>query len=151
MSRGMEARIQISLLGIDVLMHDFSAREGRRSDGGKAAEVKNLASVGGLAHGFDFEDGGVLTGDVGGDGSGIEGLAAALHVENGGVGDEGMFDVGGVFEEGLVRVWEGGDGYDGEDFGGVEELVSILLIDEFGWFGHLMICQCVLEHPRRDT
>ncbi|TGO11157.1 hypothetical protein BTUL_0116g00220 [Botrytis tulipae] len=81
MSRGTEARKQIPFLGIEMLMHDLFTLEMRYSDGGKAAEVENLASVSGLTHGLDFECRGALTGDVGCHDSGVEGLTAALHVE----------------------------------------------------------------------
>ncbi|TGO68210.1 hypothetical protein BOTNAR_0028g00230 [Botryotinia narcissicola] len=86
-----------------MLMHDFFALEMRYSDGGKPGEVEDLACVSGLTDELDFEGEVALTGDVGGHGSGVEGLTDVLHVEM----VEAVIRACEMSEESLRNAWSG--------------------------------------------
>ena len=128
MTGRMVARVEQALLGIDILRDLVSgAKNGRRV--GEAAEMQDLAlGDGAQTHHLHVKAGsGVAHHDAH-----IRRLAAALGVEDGGVGDDDVVFIPGLLEQASVGLFERCDGLERRDGDLKRRQVAVALKGQVG-------------------
>lgn len=118
--------MEVALLGIDGLLHSLAWRE---SLAGEAPKMKH-AAFGGLPHGHNCKR--IVARVFRSHRAGVGGLASALHVEDGLLGNDHVVVIGCVLQQSLVGIWKTRDGLDRYNLCRILSQCILVQINEFG-------------------